>query len=106
MVLHYLTNGSARLRFFYRKQPVFVPIIMVLKALCDYTDQYIFQELMKGQEHDSFYKSCVANMLRLVQQETLFCQQHVKQYIGERFRVKSDLPSWYTDEEITDYLLR
>lgn len=106
MILHYLNNGSARLRFFYQKQPVFVPIIMILKALYDYTDQFIFQELMKGCEHDSYYKSCIANMLRLVQQESLFCQQHVKQYIGQRFRVKCDLPSWYSDEDITDFLLK
>ena len=106
MVLHYLTNGTARLRIFLDGQQIYLPLVMVLKALCDVTDHYIFNELIKTKEDDTFYKGCITNMLRLVQNENLFTSKQVKVYIGERFRERSKLPSWYTDEEITDYLLK
>jgi DNA-directed RNA polymerase I subunit RPA2 len=106
MILHYLTNGTARLRFFYERQPVYLPLMMVLKALCDVTDQFIFNELMKGKEDDTYFKGCVTNMLRLVQDENLYTSKQIKKYIGERFRAKSNSPQWYTDEEVTDFLFR
>ena len=106
MVLHYLNNGTARLRLIYMRQIVFLPIVMILKALCDCTDQFIYKELIKGRTDDTYYQSCIVNMLRLVQNEGLLNQQHVKQYIGERFRIKVNLPHWYTDEQVTDFVLK
>lgn len=106
MVLHYLNNGTARLRLIYMRQIVFLPIVMILKALCDSTDQYIYKELIKGRTDDTYYQSCIVNMLRLVQNEGLITQQHVKQYIGERFRIKVNLPHWYSDEQVTDFVLK
>lgn len=106
MILHYLNNGTARLRFFYEKQHVFLPIVMALKALCDVSDQYIYNELIKGKEDDTFYKGCITNMLRLVQDENLFTSKSIKKYIGERFRAKCNAPPWYKDEEVTDYLFK
>ena len=106
MVLHYLTNGSAKLRFFYNRQPIYLPLIMVLKCLRDVPDQFIYNELVKGREEDKFYKSCVINMLRLVQNEKLYSAKQIKKYIGERVRIRYEAPSWYTDEEITDSIFR
>ncbi|XP_054157699.1 DNA-directed RNA polymerase I subunit RPA2-like [Oppia nitens] len=106
MILHYLTNGTARLRFWYARQPIYLPLIMVLKSLVDVSDKYIFNELTKGKQEDTYYKSCVTNMLRLVQDENLYTSQQIKKYIGERFRAKCHCPEWYTDAEVTDFLLR
>lgn len=72
----------------------------------DVSDQYIFNELTKCKQNDSFFKSCVTNMLRLVQDENLYTSQQIKKYIGERFRGRSNCPPWYTDQEVTDYLIR
>lgn len=106
MVLHYLTNGTVKLRFFYNRQPIYLPLVLVLKCLWDVSDQLIYNELVKGREDDKFYKSCVINMLRLVQKEKLYTSKQIKKYIGERVRVRFEAPTWYTDEEITDSLFR
>jgi DNA-directed RNA polymerase I subunit RPA2 len=106
MVLHYLTNGTARLRFFYERQPIFLPLVMVLKSLCDVSDLYIYKELVKGKEEDTFYKGCITNMLRLVQNENLYNSMQVKKYIGERFRARSGCPAWWSDEDVTEFLLK
>ncbi|KAH9510873.1 DNA-directed RNA polymerase I subunit RPA2 [Dermatophagoides farinae] len=106
MVLHYLTNGTVKLRFFYNRQPIYLPLILVLKVLCDASDQFIYNELIKTRENDNFFQSCIVNMLRLVQQEKLYTSKQIKKYIGERVRVRFEAPSWYTDEEITDNLFR
>jgi len=106
MVLHYLTNGTVKLRFFYNRQPIYLPLVLVLKCLWDVSDQFIYNELIKSREEDKFYKSCIINMLRLVQNERLYTSKQIKKYIGERVRVRYDAPSWYTDEEITDNLFR
>ena len=48
--------------------------------------------------------SCVANMLRLAQEEGLTKQKVILKYIGERFRVKVQVPEWYTDEQVATFL--
>ncbi|KAH6940188.1 hypothetical protein HPB50_026310 [Hyalomma asiaticum] len=106
MVLHYLTNGTVQVMFSYMKELFFMPIMMLLKALCDVSDYYIYSELISGKEDDSFFKGCVINMLRQVQNEGLLTRDQVRAYIGEKFRVCMRLPEWYSDEEVAVFLLR
>lgn len=106
MILHYLTNGTIRLRIFYEAQPIYLPLIMILKGLCDVTDLYIFKEIIKGEESNTFLRGCVINMLRLVQDENLFSTSQIRRYIGQRFRTLCRAPPWYTDEEVADYLFK
>ncbi|XP_013402434.1 DNA-directed RNA polymerase I subunit RPA2 [Lingula anatina] len=105
IVLHYLNNGTANLSFSFRKEQFFVPIMLILKALVDVTDQYIYSELIKGKEEDSFYKGCIANMLRQAQSEGLSEKATILKYIGERFRIKLQLPDWVTDTAVATFLL-
>lgn len=106
MILHYLSNGTARLRIFHRKMPIFLPIVMVLKSLCDVTDQYIYQEMTKGKEDDSFFCGCAVNMIRLVSQEGYKSQQQIKAFIGNCFRDTYQGAPWLTEEEVTDEMLK
>ncbi|CAL1577099.1 unnamed protein product [Knipowitschia caucasica] len=105
MNLHYLENGTIMLNFIYQKELFFLPIGFALKALVNYSDFQIFQELAKGQEENSFYKSCVSEMLRIVSEEGCTSQSKVLEYLGERFRVKLQLPDWYTHQQCAQYLL-
>lgn len=106
MVLHYLSDGTAKLMFFYRKEKFFVPVMMMLKALSgNLPDIEIFNELTKDKD-DDFYKSCIVNMMRNLLSEKLLCPAQVRTYIGERFRVRLNLPDWYTSEELMKYLLK
>uniref|UniRef100_A0A3B4XNA5 DNA-directed RNA polymerase n=1 Tax=Seriola lalandi dorsalis TaxID=1841481 RepID=A0A3B4XNA5_SERLL len=77
----------------------------VLQALVDFTDFQIYQELIKGREDNSFYKSCVSEMLRIVTEESCTTRSKVLNYLGERFRVKMNLPEWYTNEQCANFLL-
>ncbi|KPM05263.1 DNA-directed RNA polymerase I subunit RPA2-like protein [Sarcoptes scabiei] len=88
------------------RQPIYLPLVLVLKALWDVSDQFIFNELMKTRNEDNFAKSCMLNMLRLVQNEKLYTSKQIREYIGERIRVRFEAPSWLSDEEITDQLFR
>ncbi|XP_061743859.1 DNA-directed RNA polymerase I subunit RPA2 isoform X2 [Nerophis ophidion] len=105
MNLHYLENGTVMVNFIYQKELFFLPLGFALKALVDFTDFQIFQELIKGREDNSFYKSCVSEMLRMVSEAHCTTRAKVLAYLGERFRVKMNLPEWYTNEECADYLL-
>uniref|UniRef100_A0A8C7QA41 DNA-directed RNA polymerase subunit beta n=1 Tax=Oncorhynchus mykiss TaxID=8022 RepID=A0A8C7QA41_ONCMY len=105
MNLHYLDNGTVMLNFIYQKELFFLPLGFALKALVDFTDFQIYQELIKGREANSFYKSCVSEMLRLVMEEGCITRGKVLNYLGERFRVKMNLPEWYTHEQCANYLL-
>ncbi|XP_069110170.1 LOW QUALITY PROTEIN: DNA-directed RNA polymerase I subunit RPA2-like [Argopecten irradians] len=105
-ILHYLSNGTATLNFTYNKEMFFVPVVFILKALMKVTDKYIYDELIQGKEDDSYYKGCIVAMLRQTQDEGLLTQSSILKLIGERFRVKLDLPPWYTDAEVANYLLK
>ncbi|XP_053477690.1 DNA-directed RNA polymerase I subunit RPA2 [Ictalurus furcatus] len=105
MNLHYLDNGTVMLNFIYHKELFFLPLGFALKALVDFSDYQIYQELIKGREDNSFFKSCVSEMLRLVMQEGCTSKVKVLDYLGERFRVKLQLPEWYTNEQCAKFLL-
>ncbi|XP_064456531.1 DNA-directed RNA polymerase I subunit RPA2-like [Ornithodoros turicata] len=106
MVLHYLTNGTVQVMFSHMKELFFMPVVMLLKGLCDFTDYYIYNEFVAGKENDTFYKGCVANMLRQVQEEDLLNRSQIRDFVGEKFRVRMNLPEWYTDEEVAAYLFK
>lgn len=78
---------------------------LFVQALADVTDFQISQELIKGREDNSFYKSCVSEMLRMVVVEGCTTKKQVLNYLGERFRVKLSLPEWYTNQQCADFLL-
>ncbi|KAL7889768.1 hypothetical protein AOLI_G00020260 [Acnodon oligacanthus] len=105
MNLHYLDNGTVMLNFIYNKELFFLPLGFALKALVDFSDYQIYQELIKGKEENSFYKSCVSEMLRLVMEEGCTTRGKVLNYLGQRFRVKLFLPEWYTNEQCAKFLL-
>ncbi|XP_061179833.1 DNA-directed RNA polymerase I subunit RPA2-like [Saccostrea echinata] len=105
-VLHYLSNGMATLCFSHLKEMFFVPVIIILKGLHNVTDKFIYDQLTRGKEQDSFYKGCIIAMLRHALSENLTTQKTVLKYLGELFRVKLSLPEWYSDEEVGEYMLK
>ena len=50
-----MTDGSAKLMFSYRKNLYYTPLVLIMKCLCDYCDQFIYQKLIQGYQHDSYY---------------------------------------------------
>lgn len=76
-----------------------------VQALVDFTDFQIYQELIKGLEENSFYKTCMSEMLRVVAEEGCTTRNKVLDYLGKHFRVKLNLPEWYTNQECANVLL-
>lgn len=94
-VLHYLSNGTMRLMFSFRKILYLFPVVMVLKALVNCTDSFIYDQLVQGLEDEIYYKDRIALMLRQLQEEGLFTHAHVRNFIGRSFRSQfRELPHW------------
>ncbi|KAK6165568.1 hypothetical protein SNE40_022473 [Patella caerulea] len=104
-ILHYLSNGTAMLEFGHQKDRFFVPVVFILKALVDVSDKYIYDKMTRGYEEDTYFKGCIVNMLREVLKEKLLTQDSMLNFIGEKFRVKLNLPEWYTNKDIASFLL-
>ncbi|XP_069743803.1 DNA-directed RNA polymerase I subunit RPA2 [Narcine bancroftii] len=104
MNMHYLDNGTVMVNFIYQKELFFIPLCFALKGLVDFTDFQIYQELIKGKEDNTFFKSCMVQMLRTVMTEGCTTKKQVLNYLGERFRVKLYLPEWSTNEQAAEFL--
>ncbi|CAH0563356.1 unnamed protein product [Brassicogethes aeneus] len=105
-VLHFVTDGSAKLMFSYRKVLYYAPLCLILKCFCDFSDQYIYQKLTHGFEEDLYYTDAVQNMLRGLHVENLHTHEECKAYLGKMFRIKFyECPEWWTDIEIGEFIL-
>jgi len=63
--LHYRRDGTCWLRFSYMKNEYLLPMILVLHALRDSSDLFIFQQLVDGEPTESFVTERVVAMLDL-----------------------------------------
>lgn len=54
-MLHFVTDGTAKLMFSHRKALYFAPLILIMKALGSYVDYYIYRILTEGFEDDQYY---------------------------------------------------
>lgn len=107
-VLHFVTDGSAKLMIAFRRTLFYIPVLLIIKALINKSDEHIFKCIVSGYDDDFYFKGCILSMLRSLQQEmNIFCQADARNYIGKTFRSKlpdvaKDVSS---DEEICDYIL-
>ena len=63
--LHYRKDGTCWLRFSYMKNEYLLPMVLVLHALHDSSDLFIFQQLVDGEPTESFVTERVVAMLDL-----------------------------------------
>jgi DNA-directed RNA polymerase I subunit RPA2 len=54
-VLHFVTDGTAKLMFSYKKTLYYTPLVLVLKCLVKHTDYYMCQQLLGPYEDDAYY---------------------------------------------------
>lgn len=105
--MHYVTNGSAKLMFTYRKILYYVPLILMLKCLVDVSDIFIYNALIAGSEDDLYYKGCILNMLREIHKQDLHSHDQCRAYIGRMFRIKFfELPQDATDTDVCDFIIK
>jgi DNA-directed RNA polymerase I subunit RPA2 len=76
--LHYLTNGSIHARIIIHKREFFFPIIILIKALIEITDQKIFEILIKNNFKDKFLRDRIIAMIK---------DAHEKCNLNNRFKI-------------------
>ena len=108
LTLHYLTDGSATVRFALRRQEFFLPVIMVLKALVPASDREIYERVCAGEGTSNTYLSDrVLLLLRDAKryESALHSVATTRAFLGARFRAVLDMPSSLSDEEAGKMLL-
>lgn len=99
-VLHYCTNGTAMLRFTWRKNEYMIPIMLILKALISASDKEIFEGVIMQDYDNTFMTDRVELLIRSFKSYNLFTGEQCLQFLGEKFRVVLDLP-----EDMSDFQL-
>ncbi|GJJ07336.1 hypothetical protein Clacol_001537 [Clathrus columnatus] len=103
--LHYLANGSATLRFNWRKQEYMIPVMLVLKALVGASDKEIFEILIMGDYKNTFLTDRVELLLRSFKSYSLWNGDQCLEYLGDKFRVVLNLPEDWTNKQVGYWLL-
>lgn len=103
--LHYLSNGSAMLRFSWRKQEYVIPIMLILKALVGASDKEIFEGVMMQEYDDTFLTDRVELLLRSFKTYSLYTGDQCLEYLGDKFRVVLGLPEDWTNKALGIWLV-
>jgi len=104
--LHYLSNGSAMLRFTWRKQEYVIPIMLILKALIGASDIEIFEGIMMQDYENTFLSDRVELLLRSFKIYTMYTGEQCLEYLGDKFRVILNLPEDWSNAAQGAWLLR
>lgn len=103
--LHYLSNGSATLRFSWRKQEYVIPIMLILKALVGASDKEIFEGVMMQEYEDTFLTDRVEMLLRSFKAYSLYTGEQCLEYLGDKFRVVLSMPDDWTNKALGMWLI-
>lgn len=109
MVLHYLTNGTAKLKVFYNARPFTVSVVMIVRALVDYSDKKIFTRLLLGYngKEKQFYQNSVLSMMMLLKQSGIYNKDQALEHIGEKLKsFQADIPTWLSNKEVGEDLIK
>ena len=104
--LHYLSNGSAMLRFSWRKQEYVVPIMLILKALTGASDKEIFEGIMMQDYDNTFLTDRVELLLRSYKMYNLYTGDQCLEYLGDKFRVVLGLPEDWNNRVVGIWLVQ
>lgn len=104
--LHYLSNGSAMLRFTWRKQEYVIPIMLILKALVGASDHEIFEGVMMQDYDNTFLTDRVELLLRSFKRYALHTGDQCLEQLGDKFRVVMGLPEDWTSVAIGVWLIQ
>jgi len=104
--LHYLSNGSAMLRFSWRKQEYVIPIMLILKALTGASDKEIFEGIMMQDYDNTFLTDRVELLLRSYKMYNLYTGDQCLEYLGDKFRVVLGLPEDWNNKVVGVWLIQ
>ncbi|CDW53492.1 RNA pol Rpb2 2 and RNA pol Rpb2 1 domain containi ng protein [Trichuris trichiura] len=98
--IHYLSSRRMMISVYHRRRKFLLPFALVLKALLEVSDRFIFDELLQGTEEDNSWRSCVTNMLMDLKTEGISSQTDALKHIGEMLRIDLQAPAFLSHAEI------
>lgn len=104
--LHYLSNGSAMLRFSWRKQEYVIPIMLILKALVSASDKEIFEGVIMQDYEDTFLTDRVELLLRSFKMYGLYTGDQCLEFLGDKFRVVLNMPEDWTNKALGVWIVQ
>ena len=111
-VLHYLSDGNVTFRFSYLKNEYLVPVVMILKALCETNDREIYEGIVgramgkKELELKQFVIDRVELLLRTYKAYNFYGKSSTRAFLGSKFRPVLRMAEDVTDEEAGTEFLR
>ena len=103
--LHYISDGNVYLRILYKKQEFLIPLIVVLKAIGNFSDREIYTQLMKGRHQNSGLSDKIEVLIKTGKSLCLYTQQQFLEYLGKNFRLLLGIGSTYSDLEAGEAFL-
>ncbi|CAE6506232.1 unnamed protein product [Rhizoctonia solani] len=103
--LNYLSNGSAMLRFSWRKQEYMIPVMLVLKALVSASDREIFEGVMMKDYDNTFLTDRMELLLRSFKAFNLHTGDQCLEYLGDKFRVVLGQPEDHDNMTLGHWLI-
>ncbi|KAJ8464047.1 hypothetical protein ONZ45_g17373 [Pleurotus djamor] len=104
--LHYLANGSAMLRFSWRKHEYVIPIMLILKALVGASDREVYEGIMMHDYDNTFLSDRVELLLRSFKTYDLHTGDQCLERLGDKFRVVLGMADDMTNKSLGIWLLQ
>jgi DNA-directed RNA polymerase I subunit RPA2 len=99
VTLHYCTDGAIHFRFSYRKSEYMVPVLLVLRALCQTSDRELFEKITMGDYENTFLTDRVEMLLRSFRRYSMYTRDECLTYLGSKFAVMLDSAENVTQRE-------
>jgi DNA-directed RNA polymerase I subunit RPA2 len=82
-----------------------IPLVLVLKALTDASDREIFQDLIQGENDNTFLTDRVELLLRSAKVWGLHTGNAALEYLGDKFRIVLGCPEDWSNLAVGTYLM-
>eukprot|EP01107_Rhizomastix_libera_P003391 TRINITY_DN16007_c0_g1_i1.p1 TRINITY_DN16007_c0_g1~~TRINITY_DN16007_c0_g1_i1.p1 ORF type:complete len:1125 (+),score=243.20 TRINITY_DN16007_c0_g1_i1:22-3375(+) len=107
ITLHYLSDGQVTLRFIFRRQEFFIPIVTLMKAITGWTDREIYYKIVANELDNTNLTEAAEMLIRSnPSSQSLPSQSHARAFIGSRFRVTFGYGNSISDEEVTTRIIQ
>jgi DNA-directed RNA polymerase I subunit RPA2 len=106
--VHYLSDGSARVAFVFRRQEYFIPAGLIIRALAEVSDrevQAVVSNGVPGPGARDFASERITIVLEEAAALGIRTKAQALSYLGEHFRGQLDANLWETNIEVGERLL-
>ncbi|ADM11180.1 DNA-directed RNA polymerase subunit B [Encephalitozoon intestinalis ATCC 50506] len=92
--LYYCTDGNVVLKMYYRRSEFFFPLVLILRALVNTTDEELYEALGQGER--------AIHLLKCFAEYNVFSRKECLDYIGSRF---SSMANFGSKIEVAEEIL-